>query len=321
MISIFKKYEALSKSAKTRVAWFDYHRKCQNVSLTCRHFGISRKTFYKWKSVYNPKNLYSLEDRSKTPRRVRQPEILPYQEERIVKLRKEYLCYGKIKLAKIYEIRYQEHISSWKVQRIIQKYKIYHQPKKIAKMTKRRLNGLKQKRITELTKKPKSGFLICLDSIEIRCQNLKRFIFTAIDYYSKIAFARIYKNDNSYNATDFLNRLLFLINGKVENIQTDNGSEFKKTFNLACQKFKLTRYLNRPRTPKDNSINERFNRTLQDEFIKLGNFNPEPEIFNKRLTNWLIEYNFKRPHETLNYQTPMKFAAKVSPMYPSGTMY
>jgi hypothetical protein len=40
--------------------------------------------------------------------------------------------------------------------------------------------------------------------------------------------------------------------------------------------------------------------------------------FNKKLTEWLIEYNFHRPHEALGYETPIEFN-KVLPMYPSGT--
>ena len=72
------------------------------------------------------------------------------------------------------------------------------------------------------------------------------------------------------------------------------------------------------RTPKDNADCERFNQTLQTEFIDLGNFNSETEIFNENLTEWLIEYNFRRPHESLNYKTPIEFS-KVLPMYSSCT--
>lgn len=128
----------------------------------------------------------------------------------------------------------------------------------------------------------------------------------------------MYKRTNSYNASDFLNRLMYLVNGQIENIQTDNGSEFKRYFRQSCQKLNLNRYYSRPHAPKDNPVNERFNRTLEDEFIGLGNYTSNIVEFNKRLTEWLIEYNFKRPHESLGYETPIK-TAEVSPMYPSGT--
>jgi transposase InsO family protein len=73
------------------------------------------------------------------------------------------------------------------------------------------------------------------------------------------------------------------------------------------------------RTPKDNPDNERFNQTLQREFINQGNFSPEPVVFNQRLTEWLIEYNFNRPHQSLNYKTPMQIS-KVLPMWSSCTL-
>lgn len=322
MLSYFKKYDNLSKSAKLRLKWMDYCKNCQNVSLTCRHFGISRKTFYKWQKKYDPNNLHSLEDECRAPIKRRQREITPEQNLRIIRLRKKYLKYSKIKLAKIYLREYEESISSWKIQKVIEKYRLYHNPRKTAKITYKRLTAIKKKRITELRKKPKNGFLVCLDAIEIRWNNLKRYVFTGIDSFSKVAFARMYQRANSYNAADFLNRLLYLTNGQIENIQTDNGSEFEKYFNSACQKLKLVRYYNRPRTPKDNPVNERFNKTLKDEFINLGNFTTDVVSFNQNLTDWLIEYNFRRPHQSLNYETPIKFnnSIKVSPMCPSSTM-
>lgn len=149
MASIFTKYDALSRSAKIRLKRFDYYRKCQNAAKTYRYFGISRKTFYKWKKVYD---LYSLEDQSKALLNRRKPEIMPYQEERLFSLHKKYLRYGKIKLAKIYQNEYQEHISSRSVQRVIQKYKPYYQKEKQARITKKRLSAIKKKRITQLTK-------------------------------------------------------------------------------------------------------------------------------------------------------------------------
>jgi len=318
MKNYLNKYAGLSKLAKQRIKWFDHYRKCANTSLTCRHFGISRQCFYEWKRRYDPKNLWTLENQPTIPIRKRQREITTEQEMRIVKLRKKYIRYSKIKIAKIYSREYNECISSWKVQKVIEKYRLYHHPAKTAKITRKRLKAAKKKRITEFKKKPKAGFLLCLDTVEIRLNSLKRYIFTSIDYYTKVAFARMYKRANSYNAADFLNRLLYLANGKIDNIQTDNGSEFEKYFARACQKFKLERYYNRVYTPKDNPVNERFNRTLQDEFIELGNFTPDTTAFNRNLTEWLIEYNFKRPHQALNYDTPIKMT-QVSPRYSSYT--
>jgi len=80
----------LSKSAKLRLDWIIYYCEGSNATQTARHFGISRKTFYKWFAEFQEDNLYSLlrlESKSKAPKRVRQREITVIEEQRIVKLR------------------------------------------------------------------------------------------------------------------------------------------------------------------------------------------------------------------------------------------
>jgi transposase InsO family protein len=320
----------LSKTARLRLEWIIYYHNGHNATETARHFGIARKTFYKWFAQFDEDNIYSLkklEDKSRAPKHVRQPEITPVQEERIIILRKKHIRYGKIKLAKIYEREYGETISSWKVQRVIEKKKLYYNPTKTARIAQKRKKTRqkgRKKRITELNLKKlpwykkKAGYIICLDTITIYNQGLKRYIFTAIDKYGKAAFARMYKTKSSANGEDFLYRLHYLFDGKITRAGHDNGSEFEKYFKTACQKLGIKQYYSRVRTPKDNPDNERFNQTLQHEFINLGNFHPNPTIFNQKLTEWLIEYNFRRPHQTLNYKTPMEFS-KVLPMYSSCT--
>lgn len=317
----------LSREAKLRLEWIiDYHQG-KNATEIAKGYGISRKTFYKWFRQFDSDNLYSLyklEDKSRAPKRVRQREITIYEEQRIIALRKRYIRYGKEKLAKIYENIYQEKISSWKIQRVIETRKLYYNPQKSEKLKKRKQKARKKKRITELRldkfnwRRKKAGYIICLDTITIHWNSFKRYIFTAIDKYGKVAYARMYKNKSSKSGEDFLLRLHFLLNGNIPKVGHDNGTEFEKYFREACEKLKIEQYYSRVRTPKDNPDNERFNRTLQEEFVQLGNFTPDPVVFNRRLTEWLIEYNFRRPHATLHYQTPMKFS-DLSPMYSSCT--
>jgi hypothetical protein len=59
--------------AGVRLAWMDFYRRGRNVARTCRHFGISRQTFYRWQRRYDPYDLTTLEERSHCPRRRRQP--------------------------------------------------------------------------------------------------------------------------------------------------------------------------------------------------------------------------------------------------------
>jgi putative transposase len=64
----------VSQKVRLRLRWFDYYRAHGGkAALTCRYFGISRQTFYRWKRRYDPYNLRSLEDGSPRPHRRRQP--------------------------------------------------------------------------------------------------------------------------------------------------------------------------------------------------------------------------------------------------------
>jgi len=316
----------LSNKAILRLKWIIYYytKANYNVSLTCRYFNISRKTFYKWFNRFSETNLSSLEDESKAPLHVRQKEYTPLQYERIVLLRKEYIKYGKFKLLHKYKRKYplDKNISSWKIQCIIQIAGVYYKATKNTRIQAKRRRAQAKKRITELKKKPRNGFLIGLDSIVKYWNNKKVYIITAIDTYAKVAYARMYNSHSSITTKDFLYRLNYLLDGNIKNIQTDNGSEFQKHFKTACKELNIQQYYSRVRTPKDNAVCERFNRTLNEEFIQLGNMTTDINIFNQKLTEWLVEYNFERPHQSLDYLTPIEFTqkyTKVLPMWSSST--
>ena len=87
----------LSGEARKRLAWFDYYETHgRKVALTCRYFGISRQTFYRWQPRYDPLDLSTLEDRSHWPHHRRRPT---WTAERVGRLREQYRRWGKDKLA------------------------------------------------------------------------------------------------------------------------------------------------------------------------------------------------------------------------------
>ncbi len=124
------------------------------------------------------------------------------------------------------------NISEWKIQCIIQLSGLYYHPKKPLKQPIKQ-KAINKKRIAELKKKPKQGYLIALDTIVRIIQGQRRYIITAIDAYSKIAYARMYNSHSSIQAEDFLMRLSYLLGSRMENILTGNGSEFQRHFEKA----------------------------------------------------------------------------------------
>src|SRR5918993_370382 len=89
----------LSRQARMRQALFDWHHMHgRNVSRTCRHFGISRPTFYRWQRRYVAGRPQTLEDRACVPRARRQPSWTAEQARAVRDLREQYPRWGKAKL-------------------------------------------------------------------------------------------------------------------------------------------------------------------------------------------------------------------------------
>ena len=312
----------LSPEAKLRLDWLIFHhtRANLNVSLTCRHFGISRKTFHKWFKLFDEKNLRTLESKNKSPINRRKPEYSSEEIQKTIVLRIKYPTLGRLKLRAIYREEYGQDIPDWHLRRIIHDFKLNAQRAVKIKTPRKNVQGhvIRKKRITELRKEPFGGFLLELDSIVIYWQGEKRYISTAIDYHSRFAFALMYKTKASKNAADFLKRLYLLFDSQIQNIHIDNGSEFKKEFLKAAEELKIELYHARPYRPKDKPLIERFNGIIQQEYINLGHFTLDVVRFNDNLIDWLLFYNFKRPHHSLGLHRPIEYVklkSEVLPMY------
>ena len=99
----------LTKAAQLRLKWLDYYATHdQNAALTSRHFAISRQTFYRWKRRFDPYRLQSLEQRSRRPKRVRQPTWSRELSLAVLHLREQYPRWGKYKLAPLLQARGQQ---------------------------------------------------------------------------------------------------------------------------------------------------------------------------------------------------------------------
>lgn len=302
-----------SSDVQLKLEWIIFYRTLgkKNASFTSSHFGISRKTFYKWFKRFDVRNLSTLEEKSTAPHKTRRRDISVLQRVRIRSLRKKHIKWGKMKLQRRYIKIYAEYVSSWKIQKVIEEERLYFDKVKIEKQRRRRKQAQKQarKRITEFVKENRVHHLWHVDTVLLTLAGGGyRYLLTAIDEVSKLAFARLYKGHSSKYAADFLKRLDYLTEGAIINLHHDNGSEFEKDFKIACQKLSLPQWYSRPHTPKDNSVLERFNRSIQEEFVDLLDIDFEDvEEFNRLLTDWLIEYNSVRPHETLDYLTPLEY--------------
>jgi putative transposase len=289
----------ISKEASKRLLWFDFYRLHPNVRLTCRHFAISPTTFYKWFERFDPYDLTTLEDGSRRPRHVRQPEFPREVIERVLALRDRYPRWSRDKLAILLQ---RERLRA---------RGLLVEPENVrqANLARRR-----RQKPRYAARKPRDfqahqpGDLVEIDTLRIQiCPNEVRFQFGAIDIISRFWAAKVYRRQTSTAGADFLHYLRKKFPFRLRALQIDGGSEFKAQFEAACRQVGLPLYVNPPRCPELNGHIERVNRTAREEFYEVEDLDLTVEGLNRQLEQGAYEYNHIRPHRALKLKTPAEY--------------
>jgi transposase InsO family protein len=295
----------------------DFYRKTGNVALTCRHFGISRQTFYRWLKRYEPLDLISLEERSHCPHRRRQPTWSFLLARKVLTLRLRFPRWGKDKLAVL--LRQQgERASTSMVGRILHQLKRSGQlvePPRHAVPGSRRPLRLRPYAV----RKPRQyavsrpGDMVQVDTLDVRpVPGVVFKQFTARDVVSRWDVIQAHGRATAYAATQFLDTLLHRMPFPIRALQVDGGSEFAAEFEQACQQRGLHLFVLPPRSPKLNGAVERANRTHTEEFYQVTACSLEMKKLNRELRQWEKIYNTVRPHQSLGYLTPHQFLSQLS---------
>ena len=122
-----------------------------------------------------------------------------------------------------------------------------------------------------------------------------------------------------------MNKLIKVTPYPIKGIQTDNGSEFLDKFDTVAKDAGIVHFFTYPSCPKQNSHVERFNRTLQEDFVEdHREFLEEKDTttFNNYLIDHLLWYNTEKPHYSLGQIPPMEKVVqflKESNMYATHT--
>jgi len=310
----------ISSEAHARLSWMDYYFKTGNARLTCRHFGISPDTFYRWKKRYRSNCLSTLEDdrRSRRPNVLRRPETSIEVVEKIKSLRETYPRWGKEKLfillkkELIKERKTNLLVSVSTVGRTIERLK---QRGYLKEPATNYISSKKRylKRVWAV-RKPKDyeirnlGDLVQVDTLDIRpIPGIVRKQFTARDIIAKWDVIEAYGNATAGLAAKFMDNLILRCPFKIKAIQVDGGSEFKAGFEEECLKRKILLFVLPPHSPKLNGCVERANRTHTEEFYEVNNFSLDLKQLNQQLRNWENIYNTVRPHKSLGYLTPLEY--------------
>jgi putative transposase len=314
----------ITEQAKERcriLAFWEKH----GTSATTEAFKISNRTLFRWQKNLNITGgqLEGLNSKSTAPNKRRKRNIENEVVDFIIKQRKEHYRIGKKKLTVLIKEDLGISYSESKIGRILFDLKKRNLLPKYVKISMYARTGHIRERIVKKRKKlrikdyqpEKAGDLVQVDTVVKFINGVRRYIMTAIDIESDFAFAYGYKNLSSAVGRDFLKKLQEVAPFKITHIQTDNGLEFEKYFREYLEEEKIIHFHNYPACPKMNAYVERFNRTIQEQFVNWNLLSLKGDIntFNKNLIDWLLWYNTKRPHESLGMVSPLRYIVSTLP--------
>jgi transposase InsO family protein len=132
------------------------------------------------------------------------------------------------------------------------------------------------------------------------------YLFVCVDDKTRLAHAAFYPAETTANALDFLDRCrrFYRRHGiEIEEVLTDNGKCFQRTWKQRCRQSGITPRHTRIRRPQTNGKAERFIQTLLNGWIR-----PHTYTTNQHRTDALVHYldyyNHQRRHRALHGLTP-----------------
>jgi len=279
---------------------------------------LSRSTLYRWKKLYEDsgKRLNSLVPKSTRPHQTRVMQVPLSLFSLIKTLREQYPRMGKAKIKLFVDAFCQkEGIPTFcesKIGKVIKRNNFFFAGKTQGRRLKSRLVKRQRIKLCPNLRDVKPGYLQ-VDGFKFYYLEKYYYFLTAVEIVSKQAWVRLIPRLNSKQAQVFLKDILLTSHYPIHTIQTDNGSEFKKYFEEAAKEAKLTHLFSYPKHPKTQGFVERFNWTVQDEFLfSFEDLLLHPEDFQEELSKWVVYYNQTRPHQSLGYLTPYQYYQKYS---------
>ena len=279
-------------------------------------FKVKKSSLYNWRNAYEQhgRRTSSLVPHMTRPLHIRKMETDWRLVALIKELRREHGNIGK-NIIKPFVDAYAKElgiatISPTTIGKIIKRRKFTFEKRVYPQKQQNKFKKLRTRKPPKVTR---PGF-IEMDSIVVYINYEKHLFMSVIDIYTKYALVVYVQDLSSATAKRVFQKFQELNPTMIHTMQTDNGSEFLKSFHAYLEEQGVKHQFIYPRMPKINSYIERFNRTIQEEFIlRNDEIYYDGKAFAQKLTKYLYWYNYQRPHAALHYMPPMSFIATKIP--------
>jgi transposase InsO family protein len=273
------------------------------LKLAAANFNVSAKTAAKWVRRYREQGAADLGDRSSRPHRSPRSTSSPLLE-KVLALRQ--LRYNGWRIAQALQL------SRATVSRILRRngmnrLRSLDPPPPVVRYEHKRPGSLIHFDIKRLARIVKPGHRVHGDRTRETRRAGYEYLHIAIDDHSRISFAAILPDQTGASAQLFfhMTRAHFSRFGfSVRRVLTDNGSCYKDgRFRMLLNQQHVKHRFTRPYTPRTNGKAERFIQTMLREWAYSRTYQNSAER-TEQLDPWLHDYNFHRPHASLNLNTP-----------------
>lgn len=267
--------------------------------------GVSPQTVYKWLRRFNEEGEAGLRDRSSRPRRC--PHATSKERIRhVLTRRRERQTYR--------QIAQELNIGCSTVARLLKHAGL------------NRLSALDPPRPDHRYEHAAPGDMLHLDIKKLGRftrpghrvtgdrRNTKRrgpgweYVHVAIDDHSRLAFGSIHPDETGKSACQALLKAVRYyaeLGIRFSQLLTDNGAAYKaRVFQRLCRRLNLVHRRTRPYTPRTNGKAERFIQTALREWAYARTYENSGQR-GEYLVDWLHQYNWHRPHASLDYLPPI----------------
>lgn len=279
-------YTKSENIARVRAEAVRMVRSGSSTRAVARHFGYTQSCIVKWckrAPARFVKNgiLPTFSSRPKNHPRSLPQEIIA----KIVAARMEHKRCSEV----IHEYLRRDgvEVSLSSVKRVLGRYSLL----------KKRSPWKKTRKYPPLPDVEKPGDLVEFDTVHLERPGSHRYVYTALDVYSRYGFAMVTDHISCRASVVFLRRVMKKM--KMSVVQTDNGSEFSLFFTDAVTRMGAMHRHIHPHSPNENGHLERFNRTMQEEALVMGY-----GLSSDGIRKFMIHYNEKRLHLSLKFKTP-----------------
>ena len=312
------------KIIKHKVGLLNLAEELGNVSKACQIMGLSRDTFYRYKSAVEDGGVEALLERTRRHPNLKNRVDLE-TEDAVVAFAIEYPAHGQVRVSN--ELRKQGVFVSASGVRSIWlrhemsnfKLRLKALEAKVAEdgiiLTEAQAQALEKKKLDDEAcgeiETAHPGYLGSQDTFYVGTMKGVGRIYqqTYIDTYAKTAQAKLYKTKTPITAADMLNDKVLPYyeehNLPVLRILTDRGTEYcgradRHDYQLFLAINDIEHTKTKVKSPQTNGICERFHKTILQEFYQVvfrKTLFESIEQLQKDLDEWIDTYNNDRSHQ------------------------